>query len=94
MGGDMQARLHFRNDEEIARTREMGMDDPHKILTMTDLAGGDDVLFAATGVTDGDFLKGVRFNTRGATSESVVMRSQTRTIRWVRTEHDFSDGDE
>jgi fructose-1,6-bisphosphatase II len=94
MGGDMQARLHFRNDEEIARARGMGMDDPHKILTMTDLAGGDDVLFAATGVTDGDFLKGVRFHTRGATSESVVMRSQTRTIRWVRTEHDFSDGDE
>jgi len=90
MGGDMQARLHFRNDEEIERAKEMGMDDPHKILTLTDLAGGDDVLFAGTGVTDGDFLKGVRFHTKGATSESVVMRSKTKTIRWVRTEHDFS----
>ena len=90
MGGDMQARLHFRNDEEKERARAMGMKDPNKILNLTDLAGDDDVLFAATGVTDGDFLKGVRFHTRGATSESVVMRSQTKTIRWVRTEHDFS----
>ena len=90
MGGDMQARLHFRNAEEEERARAMGLDDPHKILTLTDLAGGEDVLFAATGVTDGDFLKGIRFHTRGATSESVVMRSKTKTIRWVRTEHDFS----
>jgi fructose-1,6-bisphosphatase/sedoheptulose 1,7-bisphosphatase-like protein len=86
----MQGRLEFRNDEEIARARGMGMDDPHQFLALTDLAGGDDVLFAATGVTDGDFLKGVRMHSRGATTESVVMRSKTGTIRWFRTEHDFT----
>ena len=93
MGGDMQGRLHFRNDDEIARARAMGMDDPHKLLSMIDLAGGDDVLFAATGVTDGDFLKGVRLHKRGASTESVVMRSKTGTIRWFRTEHDFTRRD-
>jgi fructose-1,6-bisphosphatase II len=93
MGGDMQARLQFRNEHEISRARKMGMKDPHAILTLLDLAGGDDVLFAATGVTDGDFLKGVRYQARGATTESVVMRSATGTLRWIRTEHDFSPRD-
>ncbi len=90
LGGDMQGQLAFRNDEERTRAKAMGLEDIDKILTLKDLAGEGDVIFAATGVTDGDFLRGVRYSASGATTESVVMRSATGTVRWIRTQHDFT----
>jgi fructose-1,6-bisphosphatase II len=85
----MQARLQFRDDAERARARALGIDDLEKVLTAEDLAGGH-VMFAATGVTNGDFLKGVRFTGDGAHSHSVVMRSKTGTLRFVDTFHRFN----
>jgi fructose-1,6-bisphosphatase II len=89
VGGDMQARLQLRDDAERARARVTGIDDLEKVLTAEDLAGGH-VMFAATGVTNGDFLKGVRFTGDGAHSHSVVMRSKTGTLRFVDTFHRFN----
>ena len=91
MGGEIQGKLAFRNEGERARAIEMGIKDPDKVYTTEELAAGD-VIFAATGVTDGDFLKGIRFHARGATSHSVVMRSASGTIRYVEAQHDFARG--
>ena len=87
-GGDMQGRLAFRNDKEIERARKMGIADPNKIYTLEEMARGY-VVFAATGVTSGDFLKGVRFFKGGAATQSVVMRSKSHTIRYLETTHFF-----
>ncbi|HEY6005947.1 MAG TPA: class II fructose-bisphosphatase [Anaeromyxobacter sp.] len=89
VGGDMQGRLAFRNDEERERARSMGMKDVEKVLSADELAGGN-VMVAATGVTNGDFLKGVRFTGDGARSHSVVMRSKTGTLRYIETIHRFT----
>jgi fructose-1,6-bisphosphatase II len=89
VGGDMQARLQFRDDGERARARAMGLADVEKVLTTDDLAGGN-VMVAATGVTNGDFLKGVRFTGEGARSHSVVMRSKSGTVRYIETIHRFT----
>jgi len=89
VGGDMQGRLQFRNDEERARALAMGTKDLEKVMTAEEMAGGS-VMFAATGVTNGDFLKGVRFTGDGARSHSIVMRSRTGTIRTIETAHRFS----
>ncbi len=89
VGGDMQGRLRFRNDGERERARAMGVADLDKVMTAEELAGGS-VMFAATGVTNGDFLKGVRFTGDGARSHSVVMRSSTGTIRYIETIHHFT----
>lgn len=89
VGGDMQGRLQFRSDEERARARAMGTKDLEKVLSAEDLAGGN-VMVAATGVTNGDFLKGVRFTGDGARSHSVVMRSKTGTLRYIETVHRFT----
>jgi fructose-1,6-bisphosphatase II len=88
LGGDMQGRLAFRNDQERARARAYGMEDLDRVMTAAELAGGH-VMFAATGVTNGDFLKGVRFTGDGARTHSVVMRSRTGTVRYIETEHHF-----
>lgn len=88
VGGDMQGRLQFRNDDERARAKAMGVRDLDRILTAEDMAGGS-VMFAATGVTNGDFLKGVRFTGHGARTHSVVMRSRTGTLRYIETVHRF-----
>ncbi len=88
VGGDMQGRLVPRNNDEIERAKKMGIKDISKVYTLEELAGGD-VMFAATGVTDGDFLKGVRFFSGGATTHSVVMRSRSRTIRYIQATHHF-----
>jgi len=88
VGGDMQGRLQFRNEQERDRARAMGMTDLEKILGAEEMAGGS-VMFAATGVTNGDFLKGVRFTGDGARSHSVVMRSKTGTLRYIETIHRF-----
>lgn len=88
IGGDMQARLKPRNNEEIARAAKMGIEDINRVFAIDDLAGGD-VMFAATGVTDGDYLKGVRFFKGGAETHSVVMRSYSKTIRYIEAVHHF-----
>ncbi|MBS1148602.1 MAG: glpX [Myxococcaceae bacterium] len=88
VGGEMQGRLKPRNDQEIARAAKMGIADIHKIYTAEELAKGE-VMFAATGVTSGDFLKGVRFFGGGCETQSVVMRSKTGTVRYISSTHRF-----
>jgi fructose-1,6-bisphosphatase class II len=88
IGGDFQGILEFRNKEEIDRAKRMGIADPKKVFTINDLAHGN-LMFAATGVTDGSFLEGVKFKSWGATTHSMVMRSQSGTIRHIRAEHRF-----
>ncbi len=88
VGGDMQGRLKPRNDEEIARAKKMGVTDINRIYTAEELAKGE-VMFAATGVTSGDFLRGVRFFGGGCETHSVVMRSKTGTVRYITSHHKF-----
>ena len=88
MNGDMQGKLAWRNDEEKARAVKMGVTDLERIYNIEDLAKGN-VLFAATGVTNGEFLDGVKFYGGGAMTHSVVMRSSTGTIRYIKASHDF-----
>jgi fructose-1,6-bisphosphatase II / sedoheptulose-1,7-bisphosphatase len=87
VGGQFQGRLVFRNDDEKARARKWGITDLDRIYSLRDLAKGD-VIFAATGVTDGSLLAGVKTRRDGTvTTESVVMRASSQTVRWVRGEH-------
>jgi fructose-1,6-bisphosphatase II len=87
LGGEMVARLHYETDEERRRAFAMGVDPLDKILTLDDLVSGEDALFVATGITDGDFLQGVRYYRDMVTTHSVVMRSLTGTVRFVTAEH-------
>jgi fructose-1,6-bisphosphatase II len=88
MGGDMQGRLKPRNDKEIERAKKMGIADVNKVFGVEEMARGH-VVFAASGVTSGDFLRGVRFFKGGAETNSVVMRSKSRTIRYIQSRHHF-----
>ena len=88
MGGDFQGQLIFRSDSEKSRARSMGITDFDRVYGIHDLASGK-VMFCATGVTQGTFLDGVRFTRGGATTHSVVMRSETGTVRFIETEHHF-----
>lgn len=88
LGGDFQGKLHFLEEEEKRRCKTMGIEDLNRIYGIEDLACGE-VMFAATGVTDGDMLKGVRFFKGGAHTHSVVMRSKSRTVRFIETLHHF-----
>jgi fructose-1,6-bisphosphatase class II len=88
VGGEFQGRLAPRNDEEIERAKGMGVTDIKKKFQIEELAAGD-VMFAATGVTDGDYLRGVHFFPGGATTQSVVMRSKTKTVRVINATHYF-----
>jgi len=88
LGGDFQGRLCFTCDDERRRCREMGIEDLDRVYTIDDLARGN-VMFAATGVTDGDLLRGVRFFQGGASTHSIVMRSRSRTVRHITAEHHF-----
>jgi len=88
IGGQFQGRLVFRNEDEKARARRCGITDFDRKYDLHDLAGGD-VMFAATGVTDGSMLKGVRRFQNGATTQSMVMRSKTGTVRVVDAQHNF-----
>ncbi len=87
LGGEMQARLTPEDDEDLERIREMGLEDPHKLLLLEDLVSGEDIFFAATGITDGDMLSGVRYRGRTAETHSLVMRGITGTIRNVYATH-------
>ncbi|MDB5667635.1 MAG: glpX [Alphaproteobacteria bacterium] len=86
VGGQFQGRLVFRNDDERARAARWGVQDLDRIYQLNDLAKGD-VIFAATGVTDGSLLEGVKRRGGCVTTESVVMRASTGTVRWVKGEH-------
>ena len=87
-GGELQGRLKFRNDEERKRAKEMGfLKDLDKKLLMEDLVKGDQSMFSATGVTNGEMLKGVRFVSKGAVTNSLVTRSLTGTMRFIETHH-------
>jgi fructose-1,6-bisphosphatase II / sedoheptulose-1,7-bisphosphatase len=88
IGGQMQGRLVFRNDDEVARARRWNIDDLDRIYSMNELAGGD-VMFAATGVTDGSMLDGVRRFHGGARTHSIIMRSKTGTVRKIEAIHNF-----
>lgn len=88
MGGDMQGQLLFRNDEERTRAKRMGIENFDRIYKIDELARGN-VMFCATGVTQGTFLKGVRFFSGGAYTHSVVMRSESGTVRFIEAEHHF-----
>ena len=87
VGGQFQGRLLFRNDDEKARARKWGVTDLDRIYQLDDLVKGD-AIFAATGVTDGSLLEGVKRRKGGCmTTESVVMRASSGTVRWVKGEH-------
>jgi fructose-1,6-bisphosphatase II / sedoheptulose-1,7-bisphosphatase len=86
VGGQMQGRLVFRNDDERARAAKWGIKDLSRKYTLTELVTGD-VVFSATGVTDGSMLKGVHRVGEYITTDSVVMRSATGTVRWIKAQH-------
>src|SRR5688500_5633907 len=86
VGGQFKGRLLFRNDVERARAAKWGVEDLNRVYDLHELAKGD-VIFAATGVTDGSLLEGVKRRKNCITTESVVMRASTGTVRWVRGEH-------
>lgn len=88
IGGQMQGRLVFRNEDEKSRARRLGITDLNRKYKLTELAKGD-VMFAATGVTDGPMLRGVRRSTTTATTHSMVMRSKTGTVRLVEAHHNW-----
>jgi fructose-1,6-bisphosphatase II / sedoheptulose-1,7-bisphosphatase len=86
IGGQMQCRLVLDTEEKRTRAAKMGIRDPRKKYAIEDMVKGD-CLFAATGVTNGDMLRGVRFGKEIIETETVVMRSVTGTVRWIRAEH-------
>jgi fructose-1,6-bisphosphatase II / sedoheptulose-1,7-bisphosphatase len=86
VGGQIQGRLLFRNDDEIDRARRWGIEDLNRIYALEDMAKGD-CIFAATGVTDGSLVEGVHVRKQCITTESIVMRASSGTIRRVRAEH-------
>jgi fructose-1,6-bisphosphatase II len=88
LGGAMQGRLWPRDDEERAKLVEAGYD-VSRVLTTEDLVGGEDVFFAATGITNGALLQGVRYDDFGAVTYSLVMRSRSGTIRFMESRHNF-----
>ncbi len=92
VGGELLGRLKFRNDEERARARKMGIVDQERIYRTEDLASGNDIRFVATGVTDGDVLRGVHFFARGAATHSILLDRLMGKLRFIDTTH-FEDID-
>jgi fructose-1,6-bisphosphatase II len=86
MGGELQGRLWARNDDERNEAMRLGYD-VTKVLDLDDLVQGDNCFFAATGITDGELLRGVRYDSRGASTESLVMRSKSGTVRRIDARH-------
>jgi fructose-1,6-bisphosphatase II / sedoheptulose-1,7-bisphosphatase len=89
IGGQMQGRLLFEDDAQIERAKGMGITDPNRIYSITEMAKGD-VMFAATGVTGGPMLRGVTRDGNGAVTHSIVMRSKSGTVRYVEAHHNFA----
>jgi len=89
LGGAMQGRLYPRNDGEGQALLDAGYD-IGKVLTTDDLVAGEDVFFAATGITNGALLNGVRYDDQGAVTHSMVMRSRSGTVRYIDARHDFA----
>jgi fructose-1,6-bisphosphatase II / sedoheptulose-1,7-bisphosphatase len=89
IGGQMQGKLLFEGEDQVARAKEMGITDPNRIYGLEDMAKGD-VMFAATGVTTGPMLRGVRHFGTGAITHSIVMRSKSGTVRYVEGHHNFA----
>ncbi len=89
IGGQMQGRLMFEDDAQIARVKEMGHPDPRRKFTLEEMAKGD-VMFAATGVTTGAMLRGVKRFGHGAITHSMVMRSKSGTVRFIEAHHNFA----
>ena len=90
VGGQLQTRLVFRNDNERHRAEKLGIRDLRRKYMLKDLASGD-VVFAATGVTTGTMLEGVRIDGPYVTTHSIVMRSATKTVRWIKMRHPHGD---
>ncbi|UFN49789.1 class II fructose-bisphosphatase [Roseomonas sp. OT10] len=86
IGGQLQGRLLYEDDSQVERAKAMGILDPHKKFSTHEMARGD-VIFAATGVTTGAFLRGVRKTGQGAVTHSIVMRSKTGTVRYIEGHH-------
>jgi fructose-1,6-bisphosphatase II len=89
LGGNFMGRLKPRNEEETKRAIAMGFDDVNKVLTMDHLVKSADITFVATGITDGDLVRGVRFFGNGARTHSIIMNSHSSTVRFVETVHRF-----
>jgi fructose-1,6-bisphosphatase II / sedoheptulose-1,7-bisphosphatase len=89
IGGQMQGRLIYENDEQRERAKSMGIADPERVFNVDDMAKGD-VMFSATGVTTGAMLRGVRRHAAGAVTHSIVMRSKTGTVRYIEGHHNFA----
>jgi fructose-1,6-bisphosphatase II len=87
LGGEMQCKLWPRSDEERKKAEEAGNQDLDRVLTMDDLVSSDDVFFAATGITSGEFLRGVRYRRDMAETYSIMMHSRSGTIRRFETHH-------
>lgn len=87
LGGDMQGRLWPENEEDVKRALKMGITDINKVLTIDDLVSGDDVMFAATAITDSDMLTGVKYFADGARTHSISMRYKSGTVRFVDAIH-------
>jgi fructose-1,6-bisphosphatase class II len=88
IGGNLEGQLLFNNEDEIKRAKKTGINDLNKIYQLNDLAMGD-IMFSATGVTDGTMLKGIKITKNYAETHSIVMRSKTGTIRHINGEHNF-----
>lgn len=88
MGGEIQGKLYIRNEEEKKLGLEMGYK-LDRVITMDDLVSSDDVFFAATGITDGELLSGVRYTGRGGETSSLSIRGRTGTVRWINGKHNF-----
>ena len=89
IGGQMQGRLLYEDDSQIQRARDMGITDPNKKFAVDEMARGD-VMFAATGITTGPLLKGVRRNATAGYTHSIIMRSKTGTVRYIEAHHNFA----
>jgi len=87
LGGGFMGRLKPRSDEEAERAKKMGFGDLNRVLTMDDLASGDNVAFVATGITDGDLVRGVRFMGNQARTHSILIHSATGTVRFIESVH-------
>ncbi|HET7657465.1 MAG TPA: class II fructose-bisphosphatase [Bacillales bacterium] len=87
LGGEIQGKLAPRNEQEMQRAQKMGLEDVTQVLRMNDLVKGDDAIFAASGVTDGELLQGVRYKGMTGTTQSLVMRAKSGTVRFINGKH-------